>query len=211
MNKKIYIAIPVLIIVFTAGYFLSKIKTGGNGLDGNPVILSPAKNLKNFSFLDENNKSFTKARLTGKWSLIFFGYTSCPDVCPTTLHTLTEAYNELVEDKADIIPQIILISVDPDRDKYKGNPNKLKNYISYFHKDFIAASGDHNQLKLFTQQLGASYEIKKSAGTKNFDKNNYDVAHTPLIFIINPKGDLSGFIKPPHTAKLIVNAIDDLP
>lgn len=205
MNKN---TISIIILIFTAlgaGYYLSV--TEYNNHPENIVLLSPAKELKNISLIDHNNNIFTKENLIGKWSLIFFGYTSCPDICPTTLHVLTDSYKKLLVLNYKVLPQIIFISVDPDRDRYKGNPNKLKNYISLFHQDFIAATGNHSQLKILTSQLGAAYGMKKSSGLKKYNKEEYEVAHTPLIFIVNPQGQFHGFIRPPHTPELIINSL----
>jgi len=209
INKKIIAVVLIILVMLGAGYFLA-CNSKNVSQDKNIVLLSPAKDLFNISLTDQNNNEFKKKNLKGKWSLIFFGYTSCPDICPTTLHTLTSSYEQLIAEDFAPLPQILFISVDPDRDKYKGNPKKLKNYIAFFHKDFIAATGNHNQLKLLTSQLGAAYGIKKSSATKKYSKDNYEVAHTPLIFIINPLGQYRGFIRPPHTPDMITELIEEL-
>lgn len=213
MNKKTLsisflafagLAVGIYFLVANSNYFSNK------KISSNVILLSPAKVLKNISLLDHNDKSFTNKNLTGKWSFIFFGYTSCPDICPTTLHVLANSYKKLLLAESKNLPQIIFVSVDPDRDRYKGNPDKLKNYISFFHKDFIAVTGNHNQLKLFTGQLGAAYGIKSAASGKRYSKEDYEVAHTPLIFIVNPQGQFSGFIRPPHTTEIILDLFEHL-
>jgi len=208
MNQKTLSGIILIVIAFGFGIFMStRFGSEAPGIDAplnidNLVLLSPAKKVNSFSLNNQDNQKFTNENLAGKWSLLFFGYTSCPDVCPTTLNTLAASMEKLKSEKNIKLPQVVFISVDPDRDSYKKDPSKLKNYISFFSKDFIAATGSHEELKKLTSQLGTAYEIYNSR-----NKKNYEVGHSAFISIVNPKGQYRGFISTPHTVDSIVNTV----
>lgn len=167
--------------------------------------LSPAKAIKDFSLVDYKNSSFNKSNFSGKWSLVFFGYTSCPDICPTTMQVLANSYEKLTALKSDYPTQVVFVSVDPGRDKPQDKPEKLKDYVSFFHQDFIGITGAHQKLLELTKQLGAAFELKISPA-----ENKYEVAHTPIIFIINPEAKFNGFIRPPHTPEIILQTMKSL-
>ena len=219
MNQNKYFPIYIIIVIFISlvvVYYFSNTQKDIQNIDTsfpeNFTFLTPAKDLQDFSLIDQDNKSFSKKNLMGKWSLVFFGYTSCPDVCPTTLQVLADTQDKIKALNLKNPVQVVFVSIDPGRDKTESNPEKLKDYISFFYKDFIAVSGDHKNLRELTHQLGAAYEIKNSPGLKNGDQENskkmkYNVAHTPIIFILNPKAQFNGFIRPPHTPDIIIKTL----
>ncbi len=100
-----------------------------------------------------NKDPFSNQQLMEKWSVIFFGYTFCPDICPITMSALAQVANKLSPDVKNQV-QFIFVSVDPERD----NPAHLAEYILYYHPDFIAISGKNEQLQTFSLSLGAMYE-----------------------------------------------------
>lgn len=152
------------------------------------IRYQPAKELVSFYLTNHQKKPVTKATLKEHWSLIFIGYTYCPDICPTTLSMLKSAYAEL----SAISPvQVIFVSVDPSRD----TPERLNQYIHYFHNDFIAATAPHVDLYPFVQNLGFAYAIhddKRGA--------NYLVDHSASIAIVNPDGKIQVSLKPKPSA-----------
>ena len=88
--------------------------------------------LHGFELVDHNNQSLDNSRLSGKWSLMFFGYTNCPDICPTSLQTLSDMMNAIDDSDVRNSIQVIFVSVDPERD----SPEILKPYVQYFNEDF---------------------------------------------------------------------------
>jgi len=157
------------------------------------IVDSPAAKLPNFNFVDHNGKSFDKSNFNDKWSLLFFGYTNCPDVCPNSLTIL----NKLTEQKG--LPknmQTVFVSVDPKRDK----PEVLKEFVSYFNKDFIGATGEKSELLKF-QDLGVIYNYE---GDTTSDE--YIVNHFAAIYIIDPSARERAYILPPHTEKQVGDA-----
>jgi protein SCO1 len=116
----------------------------------------------------------------GKIVLLYFGYTSCPDVCPTSLAKLKEALSELSPEEAAQV-QVIFISVDPARDTLE----KLEQYAHVFGSDFIGASGTRNEIDLIAQSFGVYYKIN----TPDAD-GNYTVDHSSFIYVIDRQGRL---------------------
>lgn len=139
----------------------------------------------NFSITDHKGQVFTQENLKGKWSLLFAGYTSCPDICPATMSKLSNAYPKLKK----IAPlQVVMISVDPQRD----SQNKLNSYIEFFNPEFIAATAEHKELFPLTRSLGMAYSMVGEG-------ENYLVDHSATLVLISPKGERYAIVKPKPT------------
>lgn len=143
------------------------------------------RGIKSFELTQHNGQSFNNGNLIKHWSLVFVGYTSCPDVCPTTLQNLGFIYEELkaIADNT----QVLLVSVDPKRDSVE----KLSQYITYFNTDFIALRAEHDALFPFARNLGLMYAI-------NGEEENYLVDHSASLVLINPDGNIAAIFKPEH-------------
>ena len=141
------------------------------------------RDIKPFELTDHNGQVFSKAQLKGKWSIVFFGYTSCPDVCPTTLQNLGFIYDDLKAIAKN--SQILLVSVDPQRDTQE----KLSQYIAYFNAEFIALRAGHEVLFPFSRNLGLMYAI-------NGEEEHYLVDHSASLVLINPEGKITALFKP---------------
>jgi len=141
------------------------------------------REVKPFELTDHNGQSFTKDQLKGQWSLVFFGYTSCPDVCPTTLQNLGFIYDDLKT--AANNSQVLLVSVDPQRDTQE----KLSQYIAYFNREFIALRAGHEVLFPFARNMGLMYAISG-------EEEAYLVDHSASIVLINPDGNITAIFKP---------------
>lgn len=139
--------------------------------------------IKPFELIDHNGQQFTKEQLNDKWSLVFFGYTSCPDVCPTTLQNLSFIYDEMkdITQKS----QVLLVSVDPQRDSQE----KLAQYIAYFNSEFIALRAGHEVLFPFARNMGLMYAI-------NGEGDDYLVDHSASLVLVNPAGKIAAIFKP---------------
>lgn len=159
----------------------------GNRIDNRfeTLLIYPKKNrLPAFQFVNQDNHFFTNEHFFERWNLIFIGYTNCPDVCPNTLNQMTQLYNSLdVETQKKF--QFILLSVDPERD----TPDHLKNYLDYFHEDFIGVSGDKTQIDKTVKALGGVYSLNKEEG------EFYTVDHSARIFIVGPEARRYGIME----------------
>lgn len=141
------------------------------------------REIKPFELNDHNGQAFGKAQLVNKWSLVFFGYTSCPDVCPTTLQNLNFIYEDLQAIASN--SQVLLVSVDPQRDSQE----KLSQYINYFNSEFKALRAGHEVLFPFARNMGLMYAISGEG-------DNYLVDHSASIVLINPAGKIAAIFKP---------------
>ena len=191
--KKILIAVAITAF-FSAGLWLGMVQQREQQLeilmqDQVVTVLKTPRPLAAFTLQDQDQAKFDLSQLKGKWSLIFFGFTNCPDICPTTLSTLNQLHGELGKQKngtEDV--QFVFVSVDPGRD----NSDKLKSYVKYFNKEFLGVTGDKNEIARLAGQLGAHYEVLDKSGRKN-----YGVNHTAAIFVIDKKGQYFGLMSPP--------------
>jgi protein SCO1/2 len=155
-------------------------------------LLPEARPLEPFRLAGPENKSFTNEQLKGHWSVLFFGYTHCPDICPTTLSTLRGVADRLQQGPADYADtQFVFISVDPQRDSL----DHLREYVRYFHPDFIAATGEKAQLDNLVRQLRAVYMF--DGDTTGED---YVVNHSASIAVVDPQGRWVARFNPPHQA-----------
>ncbi|HEX4911292.1 MAG TPA: SCO family protein [Permianibacter sp.] len=144
-----------------------------------------AKLLTPFSLLDQHGQLFTNERLRGKWSFVFFGYTTCPDICPTTLTVFTQLYKQLPPAlQADT--QMVFATVDPERDTVA----QLQQYMPFFHADFIGVTGEPAAVDAFARSFGVAYsKIPQEGGS-------YLVDHSVRVFLINPDGGRHALFAP---------------
>src|SRR5713101_4857654 len=159
------------------------------------TLFPDPKPLTAFAFTDHENRVFDLSRLKGKWSFLFFGYTHCPDVCPTTLATLARAREDIVKSTVgaeDV--QFVFISVDPNRD----TAGKLRQYVTYFDTSFLGVTGDNAELGNLAGQLGAAYQVAITPGVEN-----YPVYHTAAVFLVDPLARYHAVFTPPHDAEAI--------
>ena len=142
--------------------------------------LVPAKDAFDFHLVDQNGNPFRLSQLRGKAVLFSFGFTHCPNVCPTTLSDLARIYRALPENRRQNV-QVLFISVDPRRDK----PDVMKKYVPYFEESFIGLTGTEAQIAETAKAYGAFYEIAHNPGENG---ENYSVNHSAFIYLINPSG-----------------------
>jgi protein SCO1/2 len=193
-KRGIYLTMTLAIACITlfVGFFIygqsqpkilndSELKINGTFLFENP------RSFKDFSLVDYNKQAFTPDNLKGKWTLVFFGFTYCPDICPTTLVLLNRFYQQQETTGLAKDLQIVLVSVDPARD----TPEKLFDYVRFFNKDFAGVTGEFLDLHRFATQLNIPFSKAPGGG------ENYTVEHSGNIAIINPKGHYIGFFRTP--------------
>jgi protein SCO1/2 len=158
------------------------------------IVLPEPRVIDDFALQDDRGQPYTLDRLRGHWTLMFFGFTHCPDVCPTTLFELQNLKRELEQNtSAADIPQVVFVSVDPERD----TAEKLLQYLSYFDPDFTGVTGPHERLQPFTRQAGIAYRIEEhDAGA-----TEYAVDHSSGILLFDPDGRLHGVFPAPHQSE----------
>lgn len=156
------------------------------------VLLDAPRTINDFTLLNANGGNFTRADLLGHWTVLFPGYTYCPDVCPTTLVTFKSIASQLGADASKV--RFLFISVDPDRD----TPARLAQYVHYFSPDFEAATGPDAELQKLGADLGFVYQ--KVPGST---PGTYLMDHSAALILINPQAQLVGYIMPPFKAETV--------
>ena len=149
---------------------------------------------------EAGGKDFTGKDLEDGWTLMYFGFTYCPDICPATLANMAQMMKELRVINPQVAEKIhvVLVSVDPGRD----TPDKLGPYVDFFDESFTGVTGDAANLAALSQQLNVAFAI---VGDTNSD--DYLVEHSAQVVLVNPKGDYQGFLRPPFKPKELADAM----
>ena len=190
-NIKITVAAILVFITVIVGGFVYRIQQPRvmtatemkvNGL----YLLETPRNFGEINLVDHHGEAFTRDRLEGGWTLVFFGFTHCPDICPTTMAFLDKFMGQLegteVEDT-----QVVLMTVDPARDTVE----QLAEYVPYFNEEFLGVTGEFLDVHRFATALNTPF--RKVPG----QDENYQVDHSANVVLINPRGDYHGFFKAP--------------
>lgn len=161
---------------------MSLAETRANGL----FLFDTPRDPGAFLLTDHHGMPFTRNALTNRWTLIFFGFTHCPDICPTTLAELAELKAQLVDTEANDL-QVVMLTVDPARD----TPARLADYVPYFHPDFLGVTGDFADILSVAQRLNAPFrKVSEPNG-------GYQMEHSANVMLMNPRGDYHGFFRAP--------------
>jgi protein SCO1 len=191
MQHKYLASGLIVAAAFVAGILFSNTRQGEvpsvdipGFLWPNPRLIAP------FKLHASDGSNFTEANFTNRWTLIFFGFTNCPDICPstmTTLKQLVEQWGPDMDVEHDL--QIVFVSVDPERD----DDATLMNYVSYFHPSFVGVTGNEDDLNGFAGQFGALFMKVNSAGIPG-----YAMDHSASIILVAPSSHFVGVFSPPH-------------
>jgi len=154
------------------------------------IILPKPKALPDAMFKDHKGQTFGSEQLTGQWSILFFGFTNCPDVCPSTLRTLKDVKEQVSQAGLWNGYRVIMVSVDPERD----TPQKLASYVPFFDPEFIGLTGNVDDTKEFAKSVGILFIKREAENAKQW----YDVDHSASLILINPQGEWAGAITAPH-------------
>jgi protein SCO1/2 len=181
INRRILIAAVALALALLVSFLFTRYsayRTVQESFYGQALV--PAKDAFDFHLVDQNGNAFRLSQERGKVVLFSFGFTHCPNVCPTTLSDLARIYRTLPENRRRNV-QVLFISVDPSRDK----PDVMKKYVPYFEESFIGLTGTEAQIAEAAKAYGAFYEIAHNPGE---NQENYSVNHSAFIYLISPSG-----------------------
>ncbi len=153
--------------------------------------------LPEFSLVDQSGNAVTADTFRGRWHLVFFGFTNCPDICPTTLMTLSTATSKLREQGQAAVPRMVLVSVDPERD----TPGQIGRYVDYFGAGNLGVTGDLEELRKLTSALGIYFQKQPGDG-------NYAVDHSAAVLLLDPEARLHALFGGPH---VVDDYVHDLP
>ncbi len=158
------------------------------------IVLPEPRPLSDFSLLDQEGRPFDRQDLEGQWTLVFFGFTHCPDVCPSTLYDLQQVTAALPAGEASR-HRVLFVSVDPERD----TPERIKEYLEFFDPGFIGVTGSHEELEPFAMQMSVAYRIEEHEP----GALQYSVDHTASILLVEPGGRVYGVFPAPHDVQAI--------
>lgn len=153
-------------------------------------------------------QAFSNDQLKDKWSLVFFGYGSCPDVCPTELYNLNNVAKQMTE-AGKVMPQVVFISVDPKRD----SNDMLSGYAKFYNDDFIGITGESSEIDKLVNKFGVIYQktflatngeyvsVPYNAPLPADQADTYLINHSSRVYLVNPEGDYVAAFAPPHSAE----------
>jgi len=201
MKSRAPIYAGIAIVAIIVGFLSAQFSTSMHPTSGvallNGTMLPEARALPAFELVNQHNEPFGTKQLKGHWSIMFFGYTNCPDVCPTTLATLARVDKQLASLPAAQHPQVVFVSVDPKRDTVK----QLNNYVTFFSPAFIGLTGEQAQLDTLTHGMGVPVVINDTGN------GTYTVDHAATMFLINPDAGMTAVFSPPHDVNNLTNDI----
>jgi len=194
-----------VIFILSVYFFLKKDKEPFSPEFSNVHIFNSFKAVKPFELKDESKALVNNSDLLNKWTIINFGYTSCPDICPTNLADASIMIRILNEDMGinDQI-QSWFISLDPERDTHE----IIGQYTNAFHPELTGLSASNIEINALALAFGFSYQIQ--APIDDINNDIYWVAHSDMMILINPQGQYAGYISPPYNSQNMALALSSL-
>ena len=202
IRRTVIVLLVVILCIFLLflNKFFSEPVLSTDALAAQGVIeFETPRRVEPFHLRDHTEATFDKSRLLEKWTVAYFGFTHCPDICPTTLVDINRALPELSEELRSQV-QVVLFTLDPTRD----TPAVLKPYVTYFNPNFIGVTG------AFPSIMGLTSNVNVAFNKVVLDDGAYTIDHTGNIVIFNPRGDYHGFIRPPFEPAKIRTALSSV-
>lgn len=187
---RILLAMSAALLAALAGMWLAHERPVERLELEHATVFPVPRDLPGFSLVDHTGAPFGPERLAGGWNILFFGFTHCPDVCPSTLAALTAARRELADLPDGERPGVVLVSVDPQRDTVA----RLAEYVAFFDPEFVGVTGEPAALEALTRGLG----VAVIAGEPD-ESGQYGIDHTATLFLVDPQGRLAAVFGMPHT------------
>jgi len=159
--------------------------------------LDSPRALLEFALVDPAGGAFTRENLRGRWTLLFAGFTNCPDICPMTLAQFAGIRRQVPEDRV----QLLFLSVDPERD----TPARIGQYLGHFGPGLAGATGSTEAVDAFAAQLGLAHVRIPGAD------GNYSVDHSAALVLIDPEARIAAYFTPPHDTAALVADLSRLP
>ena len=160
-------------------------------------LFEPPRELPAFSLRQSDGTALVPGELKGHWTLVFLGFTHCPDICPTTLAAMAGAQKQWETMAESTRPRVLFVSVDPQRD----TPDRIGDYAHAFHRDTLAATADLPALEDFVRSL--SMVFARVPPEKGAPASEYSVDHSASMAVLDPQGRMSGLLQAPFDANAI--------
>ena len=197
--SKVFIGLAAavaLAMLSFSGWVLMERLTEVKSVSGAGIIAVPVNTGGPFELTSGAGNSVTQEMFKGKYALVYFGYSFCPDVCPTALQTIAAGVRKLGEDGEKVAP--VFISVDPGRDK----PEHLAQYVELFHPNMTGLTGTEAQIKAITKKFRVYYAIRNDLA-----EEDYPVDHTSFTYLMDPDWTLIAVFRHDATADNIADAL----
>jgi len=185
------ILIPSLLLLVAAMLWFARVDVPPPEL---ATELAAPRELPELTLTDHDGRSFGTADFEGGFTLMFFGFTNCPDICPISLQVLATAVRAMREKAIEPLPDVVLVSVDPARD----SPERLREYLAHFDPGFIGVTGPRENLAPLLEQFGVTVMRQSLAG------ENYNMTHSPQVFVIGPRAELIAIMRRAENADDVV-------
>jgi len=196
-DPMVQVLIILSVIISTVAIYFTMTSSGADKVKYgvNPHNSSTWKNVGgNFALVDTEGKHYLSAKLRGRANLIYFGFTFCPDICPTELQKMSLVMDLLEKNKIDLLP--VFITIDPKRDTHE----LLKKYLGNFHKKFVGLTGSAEQIKKVADMFNVYYE---NASPDNINDAHYMINHTAYIYLLDKHGRFVRFFDTSSSAEEI--------
>lgn len=210
MKQNIFLAVTA-VVALIAGYWFSttidkpapeyilkQMTQSQSEIQG--FVLDPARKIALPPLQKDDASAFVLDDLKGRWSILFFGYTNCPDICPMTMNVLAQSL-KLADEQSIAFPEVFFVSVDPKRDTV----DMLGEYVRYFDPSFTGVTGEPKMIEALTLQANVVY-----IPTPENPGEDYIVDHSASLLVMNPEGKLKAYLKPPHTPENILKSLKSL-
>jgi protein SCO1/2 len=185
-----------VIVAFAAGLLLARLiapERAPPPQTERATLLPTPKSLPALALVDQDGRPLPADFFAGHWTLVFFGFTQCPDICPTTLATLAQASRQLADLAPGQQPRVLLVTVDPERDP----PERLAAYVRFFDPGFLGATGSLEATAAAAAAFGVPY------AKVSMPEGGYTMDHGSGLFVVGPAGDMVAYLSGPHEAATI--------
>lgn len=189
-------ALVALMAFGTTAWILTERLTEPKTLSGEGVVVAPAGIGGPFKLTSHSGKRVTEQAYSGKYALVYFGYSFCPDVCPTGLQNIATGLGKLGDGAKKVVP--IFVSVDPDRD----TPDQLAQYVDLFHPEMVGLTGTAEEIKAVAKKFRVYYALHKEK-----DPDNYPVDHSSFTYLMDPNWKLVAVFRHDATPDNIADAL----
>ena len=203
MTNRVLLSLAIFALLVTigvTGWIVFDRATQTTTLAGDGLVVTASDMGGGFNLVDQNGKPTSEAKFAGKYALIYFGYSFCPDVCPTGLQTISAGIEKAGSRGKNVVP--VFISVDPERD----TPDQLKQYTALFHNRMEGLTGTKEQIDALTKKFRVYYAIRKDKADED-----YPVDHSSFAYLMDPDWNLVAVFRHEVTPDQIATVLNELP
>lgn len=196
MNRNLLLLIPLALLVVGILVATQVLERAERKPETEAVILDQPRLIPDMILLDHHGTAWSPGRLEGQWSLVFFGFTHCPDICPETMVQMNQVHRRVEENGRVMPPSVIFVTVDPARDSHE----RLAEYVPYFNRHFLGLTGGEEAILSLAASMGVPVSIPDVAPDED-----YEVDHGVSISLVDPEGHIRAFFTPPHRVESIAD------